>query len=131
MRSPRSPFRPPESYTTGRQRFHQSWDKVMSEHWKLALRLIYLTFAPFMGMVAVIVSFGEGDEPESLGAAGWGGLMVLIVAMVGSVVAAGLLMLPSDRIPMTPPWWRALWFLIIIITVVGLALVGVGLGISR
>ena len=103
----------------------------MSEHWALAVRLIYLTFAAFIGSVAVIVRIGEGDDPGALGALGRGGLITLIVAMVGSVVATGLLMLPSDRIPMTQPWWRALWFLVIVITVVGLALVGVDLVISR
>ena len=131
MRMPRSPFRPPESYTTHKQSFHQRWDKKMPEYWKLALRLIYLTFAAFIGVVAVIVRIGEGEEPETLGALGWGGLITLIVAMVGSVVAAGLLMLPSDRIPMTQPWWRALWFLVLVIAVVGLALVGVDLTTSR
>lgn len=130
MRLPRNLFRPPESYTARRRSFHQSWDKVMAEHWKLALRLIYLTFAAFIGVVAVIVRIGEGDDPETLGALGWAGLMALIVAMVGSVVAAGLLMLPSDRIPMTQPWWRALWFLVLVVTVVGLALAGVDLVIS-
>ena len=103
----------------------------MAEHWKLALRLIYMTFAAFVGVVAVIVRVGDGDDPAALGAVGWGGLITLIVAMVGSVVAAGLLMLPSDRIPMTMPWWRALWFLVLVIAVVGLTLVGVDLVISR
>ena len=96
---PRNPFRPAETLSgSRRQTFYQRWNKEMAEHWKLALRLIYMTFAAFGGVVAVIVRVGEGDDPAALGAVGWGGLITLIVAMVGSVVAAGLLMLPSDRI---------------------------------
>lgn len=129
---PRNPFRPAETLSgSRRQTFYQRWNKEMAEHWKLALRLIYMTFAAFVGVVAVIVRVGDGDDPAALGAVGWGGLITLIVAMVGSVVAAGLLMLPSDRIPMTMPWWRALWFLVLVIAVVGLTLVGVDLVISR
>lgn len=124
-------MRPSETLSGSRkQTFHQRWDKKMAEHWKLALRLVYLTFAAFIGVVAVIVGIRTGDAPEPLGAVGWGGLITLMAAMAGSVVATGLIMLRSDRIPMTPEWWRALWLLVLCVTVVGLALVGVDLVVS-
>ena len=103
----------------------------MSEHWTLAMRLIYTTFAAFIGSVAVIVRIGDENDPGTLGAWGRVGLITLIGTMAASVGAAGLLMLPSDRIPMTQPWWRALWFLVISVTGVGLALIGVDLVFCR
>ena len=103
----------------------------MPEHWSLGLRLIYVPCTAFLASVAAFVRVGGGDDSVALGRMGWAGLILLMVSMVGGLATTGLLMLPSDKIPMTPPWWRAFWFLVVSITVAGIALVGVDLVIGR